>query len=55
MGLDIHEKEAKVLGDSSCEAHDEEGRGDHDPAIAPIRGKRPAGLSILHQDQTARK
>ncbi len=35
--LDFEEKQAKVFKNSSSEAHDEEGRGDHDPAIAVIR------------------
>lgn len=35
--LDFKEKQAKVLVNSSSEAHDEEGRGHHNPAIASIR------------------
>ncbi len=35
--LDFEEKQAKVFKDRSSEAHDEEGWGDHDPAIAVIR------------------
>lgn len=48
MILDVQEEEAKVLEDGSCEAHDEKGRHDHHPAVAPVRRSGSPGLH-LHQ------
>lgn len=46
MILDVQEEEAKVLEDGSCEAHDEKGRHDHHPAVAPVRRSGSPGLHL---------
>lgn len=46
MVLDVQEEVAVILQDSSGQAGDAEGRGDHHPAVTPVRRSGSPGLHL---------